>query len=465
MAVLASGPYCKLWIKKDISVMDGWRQVGIVLLLLLHVHSLFNSLESPGPIGSRDMPSWFKESLLLVALIDCARAFTLSVPDKISTGTPVDVQWTRDSGDPTSFGLMQRSLEGNQPILSVTPVENSAGVTTGTVSMTFNTVGQVLLAVVSQLALSSGEKPNQLAAGKQLTVSVGVSPIASPPITTQPPPQSTRTTTTASPSSSAVPGQGDSAPSTSARQTLSKSAAAAAAASQSPAGTPVNGSPSSATNISEASNILASASFSLASASLSPVSPSLSPASPSLNPLPTSSAVTSISGPGNTSKHRAVIAAAILIPIFVLLLLAVCMIRRQRNSTRARIARFRNIWTRHSSARGTISSFGLDVESAIGTRADSPTAPPPGHGTSGRTGDLNLQVMVDALTERNAALQREMNMIASASASASVGSLERPTQFSGLEQARSSGGWSEEPPPVYVESAESSHPSLPSKPR
>ncbi|KAJ7103914.1 hypothetical protein C8R44DRAFT_808354 [Mycena epipterygia] len=133
-------PILPVAIRPPDPLINAWL-AGIVLFLLLHVHSLFNSLESPGPIGSRDMPSWFKESLLLVALIDCARAFTLSVPDKISTGTPVDVQWTRDSGDPTSFGLMQRSLEGNQPILSVTPVENSAGVTSGTVSMTFNIVG------------------------------------------------------------------------------------------------------------------------------------------------------------------------------------------------------------------------------------------------------------------------------------------------------------------------------------
>ncbi|KAJ7105624.1 hypothetical protein C8R44DRAFT_886553 [Mycena epipterygia] len=386
------------------------------------------------------MPIWFN-LLLLVALVDCAGAVTLSLPDKISTGTPIDVQWTRDTGDPTSFGLMQRSLQGNQPVLSVTPVANSAGATTGTVAVTFGTAGQVLLAVVSQLALSSGEKPNQLSAGKQLTVSVGVTFLD----TTQTEPQSTRTTTILQilHTSSAVPAQGNGAPSTttSASPILSKSAAAATApASQSPTGTPVNGSSSSATaTIPAASNILASG-------SLSP--PSSSSSSPS-NPSSTPSAIASTSGPRNTSKNRGVIAAAVIIPIFALFFICICMIRRQRTSTRNRIALFQNIWTRRSSSRGTISSFGLDVESAMGSGTE-PAAS--STGTAAHTGERKLQVMVDALTERNAALQREMVMISSGS-------------VSGLEHARfSDGAPSEEPPPVYVESAESSPQSPRSRP-
>ncbi|KAJ7779907.1 hypothetical protein B0H16DRAFT_728118 [Mycena metata] len=48
-------------------------------------------------------------------------AFTLSLPATIDTGAPVSVQWVRDIGDPTSFGLMQRGLQGGEGILSVTP--------------------------------------------------------------------------------------------------------------------------------------------------------------------------------------------------------------------------------------------------------------------------------------------------------------------------------------------------------
>ncbi|KAJ7840866.1 hypothetical protein B0H14DRAFT_2784276, partial [Mycena olivaceomarginata] len=68
---------------------------------------------------------------------------------------------------------MQRSLLGNQPVLSVTPVQNAAGDRSGTADVVFSTSGQVLLAVIAQLSLSSGERPNQLAAGKQLTVVPG----------------------------------------------------------------------------------------------------------------------------------------------------------------------------------------------------------------------------------------------------------------------------------------------------
>ncbi|KAJ7881371.1 hypothetical protein B0H14DRAFT_2705530 [Mycena olivaceomarginata] len=99
---------------------------------------------------------------------------------------------------------MQRSLLGNQPVLSVTPVQNAAGDGIGTADVVFSTSGQVLLAVIAQLSLSSGERPNQLAAGKQLTVifngtsSLSISPTQS---------------SSSSPASSSTPAPSKSSPS------------------------------------------------------------------------------------------------------------------------------------------------------------------------------------------------------------------------------------------------------------
>ncbi|KAJ7171510.1 hypothetical protein C8R46DRAFT_185830 [Mycena filopes] len=137
----------------------------------------------------------------VLSLIHRSRAFTLSLPDKFDAGTQVPVQWTRDGADPTSFGLMQRSLLGNQPVLSVTPVQNSGGATSGTTTVVFDTAGQVLLAVIQQQSLVSGERPNQLAAGKQLTVVQGannlpVVPIATTSTIVAPPTKTVATATT-----------------------------------------------------------------------------------------------------------------------------------------------------------------------------------------------------------------------------------------------------------------------------
>ncbi|KAJ7347903.1 hypothetical protein DFH08DRAFT_866861, partial [Mycena albidolilacea] len=146
--------------------------------------------------------------LLFFLVFSFSRAFTLSLPDKVNSGTPVTVQWSRDNGDPTSFGLMQRSLLGNQPVLSVTPVQNAAGDRSGTADVVFSTSGQVLLAVIAQLSLSSGERPNQLAAGKQLTVVPG-SNLVDTTILSPSPTQSS----SLSPASSSTPAPSKSSPS------------------------------------------------------------------------------------------------------------------------------------------------------------------------------------------------------------------------------------------------------------
>ncbi|KAJ7472085.1 hypothetical protein FB451DRAFT_1559252 [Mycena latifolia] len=113
---------------------------------------------------------FWQQAAVLFPFFKLSSAFTLSLPDRFDSRTLVTVQWTRDSGDAFSFGLMQRSLQGNQSVLSVTPVENSNAGSSGTTQVAFNTAGQVLLSVISQLSLSSGEIPEQLSAGKQLTV-------------------------------------------------------------------------------------------------------------------------------------------------------------------------------------------------------------------------------------------------------------------------------------------------------
>ncbi|KAJ7027100.1 hypothetical protein C8F04DRAFT_1294966, partial [Mycena alexandri] len=134
-----------------------------------------------------------------------SRAFTLSLPAQIDTGAPVSVQWVREIGDPTSLGLMQRSLQGNQGILSVTAVPNSAGTSSGTATVVFETAGQVLLAGIQQQSLASGETPNQLSAGKQVTViAVDDAPVV--PISSTSGSSPLPTTETSSPSAHPVSG-------------------------------------------------------------------------------------------------------------------------------------------------------------------------------------------------------------------------------------------------------------------
>ncbi|KAF7324141.1 hypothetical protein MKEN_00636700 [Mycena kentingensis (nom. inval.)] len=101
-------------------------------------------------------------------------ALTLTLPaETFTAGQNATVQWTRDDpADPQSFGIMQRNLQGDGEIMDVTPVENVDGADSGSVQVFFGngTSGQVLLSPISQLSLSSGETPNQLAAGRQLTI-------------------------------------------------------------------------------------------------------------------------------------------------------------------------------------------------------------------------------------------------------------------------------------------------------
>ncbi|KAF7350024.1 hypothetical protein MVEN_01304100 [Mycena venus] len=107
---------------------------------------------------------------MLSLLVPPSSSFFLTGPDTALSGESIQFNWTREAGDPVSFGLMQRSLAGNAPILSINGVPNEAGATTGTASVVFQTAGQIILSGVDQLSLDPAAPPNQLAPGKQLTI-------------------------------------------------------------------------------------------------------------------------------------------------------------------------------------------------------------------------------------------------------------------------------------------------------
>ncbi|KAJ7061246.1 hypothetical protein C8F01DRAFT_1231169 [Mycena amicta] len=106
-------------------------------------------------------------------------AVVLSVPETVASGEPVSVSWLRTEGDPVGFGLMQRSLADDAPILNITPVLNNAGALTGISQVVFNTPGQVILSVTEDLSYVPGSTPAQLGEGKQLTVTNAASIVAS----------------------------------------------------------------------------------------------------------------------------------------------------------------------------------------------------------------------------------------------------------------------------------------------
>ncbi|KAF7368313.1 hypothetical protein MVEN_00152600 [Mycena venus] len=395
--------------------------------------------------------------VFLLIFVEVSRAaFTLSLPDKLDTGTPVTVQWSRNNADPTSFGLMQRSLQGNQPILSVTPVDNAEGAASGTVSVLFNTPGQVLLAVIAQLSLSSGEKPNQLAAGKQLTVVPGSNTLNVPDTDT------TTTTTSTSTRETTLPPK---APSNTSPATVSpiqiQTTSSLTHTDQSTSTTQTPTSTATRAGVGVSSLVAPSKSSDGASIFVpqsSTFSVSESPSISSALALP-SSAETSRSPTQSATNTRksgpnrsAVVALAVILPLLFLLLVLFCIIRRQRTSTRHRIDAFTAVWFRRSAARGTISSFG-DVEAGW-MAADRPVSEAvaelditPGQGATTIQSPIarrqqKLQLMIERLSERNAALEREADSFASASAL-----MHQPQFLDGLGLG---------PPPVYMESPESS---------
>jgi hypothetical protein len=68
-------------------------------------------------------------------------SFSLAGPDTAQSGVSIEFIWTLDDGEPLSFGLMQRSLAGDAPIVGIDAVTNSAGARTGTALVIFRTTG------------------------------------------------------------------------------------------------------------------------------------------------------------------------------------------------------------------------------------------------------------------------------------------------------------------------------------
>ncbi|KAJ7064037.1 hypothetical protein C8F01DRAFT_1130150 [Mycena amicta] len=307
-------------------------------------------------------------SMLLVLLLLCLRlrvhALTLTLPsDKFTAGTSVTVQWSRTSADPVSFGLMQRSLQGNEGILSVTPVQNSGEASSGSVAVVFDidTVGQVILSGISQLSLSSGESPNQLEAGKQLTILP-----SSGSGTTTPPPPSQPPDDTSSPQ----PPKNTLTPTT--LTTVTRTTRTSTTTAQEETNT-VPASPPDGTT-SAVTDPTCVAFFSVIPYGQHPdFHSSDPPASSASTSIPASSplANNNTSGTSKPRSNNGLIALAVILSLLIVSLVALillrCVFRRRRETQRAnRISRFYGTGT--GSSRGTIASFGFGQ---TGTRTGS----------------------------------------------------------------------------------------------
>ncbi|KAJ7134057.1 hypothetical protein C8R43DRAFT_1133070 [Mycena crocata] len=308
----------------------------------------------------------FSLFFLLFHSIQISVAFTLSLPEKFDSGTLVTVQWTRDGADPPSFGLMQRSLQGNENVLSITPVETN-GASSGSTEVAFNTPGQVLLSVVSQLSLSTGERPNQLSAGKQLTVVPSNNAAVQIPGTTT----SSRTTVDSVPTKTTAPATTQTTDGEDSDDTKTETSTSVLTIPSTTSKTIIAATWEKTTKTTFASGFstLSSARRTLTAASTTAVaqlSQSAVPASSSIQTTTTSSASPKISsaaasqGLGKPGMTRN-IALAVVFPVLFLVVIF-CVVRYQRSATRDRVNRFRRRWM----YRATISSFGgNDVESAM----------------------------------------------------------------------------------------------------
>ncbi|KAJ7913754.1 hypothetical protein B0H13DRAFT_2326006 [Mycena leptocephala] len=128
-------------------------------------------------------------------------SFSLAGPDTAQSGVLIEFTWTLDDGEPLSFGLMQRSLAGDAPILGIDGVTNSAGARTGTALVIFRTTGQIILSGVDQLSYNPAIQPHQFSPGKQLTITENTSPggVQPPPPPPPPPPTIVPSTSTTPP--------------------------------------------------------------------------------------------------------------------------------------------------------------------------------------------------------------------------------------------------------------------------
>ncbi|KAJ7830032.1 hypothetical protein B0H13DRAFT_1916163 [Mycena leptocephala] len=99
----------------------------------------------------------------LIFFVVQSLSFSLAGPDTAQSGVSIEFTWTLDDGEPLSFGLMQRSLAGDAPILGIDGVTNSAD-------------HRIILSGVDQLSYNPAIQPDQFSPGKQLTVTENTSP-------------------------------------------------------------------------------------------------------------------------------------------------------------------------------------------------------------------------------------------------------------------------------------------------
>ncbi|KAJ7192836.1 hypothetical protein GGX14DRAFT_406049 [Mycena pura] len=345
---------------------------------------------------------------------------TIALPNKIESGTSVTVQWTRDDADPLSFGLMQRSLEGNNPILSVTAVTNDAGATSGIASVLFNTPG-----------LAPGETPNQLFAGTQVAVTRGNRGSSGPGVDTGTIPTSLPAVTTTLVAVSIHTISSTTTASINSRSTALAPATKSSTSLEGISSSLPSGGPIPPPTISFTGSFAATAAPSLALTIASPQST-----------VPNANST----GGGTASAARArkrgmpraaVIALAVLLPLLTLLLCVLLCCCRARRPTRHRISQFTDFFLRAHAARE------LDCEAARAPAQPvregpvhvpptrSPAPPPPPSPPSPR-----WHQKVAYLAAHNAILQRGLLSRSPPSGPVSVG------------DASVDG----EPPPVYVES-------------
>ncbi|KAJ7915922.1 hypothetical protein B0H13DRAFT_1871665 [Mycena leptocephala] len=140
-------------------------------------------------------------SLFLSFFVAHSLSFSLAGPDTAQSGVSIEFTWTLDDGGPLSFGLMQRSLSGDAPILGIDGVTNSAGARTGTALVIFRTTGQIILSGVDQLSYNPAIQPQQFSPGKQLTITENTSPggVQPPPPPPPPPPTTAPSMSTTAP--------------------------------------------------------------------------------------------------------------------------------------------------------------------------------------------------------------------------------------------------------------------------
>ncbi|KAF8167050.1 hypothetical protein K438DRAFT_247688 [Mycena galopus ATCC 62051] len=278
---------------------------------------------------------------------------------------------------------------------------------------------QVLLTPIAQLSLSTGETPNQLNAGSQLTVI----PVSDVEVTLPSTPTSrSRTQASTSATQRLIAQPSTAQPSTATPGGSSRTALGASAASN-------TGFPRASSSISSFPQSLSSSVPASPSSASSTLSFTLSPGSTQSAPSFSESAVPRADHAKSGPPRGTIIAVAVVIPVVVLVAVLFCIIRTQRTSTQHRIDRFTEVWSRRRTTIGaaTISSFGTPATAEEGLNAESdwvatgqPVSAPETRRDDAATSSMSaaiqqqkLQFMVAELTARNAVLEQQASALSS----------------------------------------------------